>query len=230
MNATTQLILFGVYPYIAGTIFLVGSIVRYEREQDGWGSYSSQLLASRGYMLWASNLWHIGILMLFLGHFVGLLTPVFRWLGVAPLLHEWIAMLAGVSFGAIAMIGGVLLLLRRFFNARVRANSRFNDFFILIWVLLTLLLGLGTEASTIPALLHGDAATLQLLEAYVHGIASFRPDPDVIAGIPLIYKVHLLFGMTVFLLFPFTRLVHIWTVPLNYLTRRYQIVRARRSW
>ncbi len=223
-----NLFFFGVYPYLAGTIFLLGSIFRYEREQDGWTSYSSQLLASKRYMLWASNLWHVGILLLFLGHFVGMLTPFWEWLGVGVLVHEWIAMVAGITFGIVAMIGGTLLLLRRYLNSRVRANTRFNDLVVLIWILITLLLGLGTEYITIPALLHGNTAIMSNLEAYVQSIATFRPDPAQLNAIPWIFKVHILFGMTVFLIFPFTRLVHIWTVPLNYLVRRYQIVRARR--
>ena len=86
-----NLLLFGVYPYLAGTVFLLGSLLRYEREQDGWGAYSSQLLASRRYMMWASNLWHVGILVVFLGHFFGMLTPVFEWMGVSPVPHQWLA-------------------------------------------------------------------------------------------------------------------------------------------
>ncbi len=224
-----NLFFFGVYPYVAGTIFLLGSILRYERDQDGWGSYSSQLLASKRYMLWSSNLWHIGIVLLFLGHFVGLLTPAWRWLGVGVLMHEWIAMAAGVIFGIMAMIGGILLLLRRYLNSRVRANTRWNDLVVLIWILITLILGLSTEFITIPALLHGNTAIMSGLEAYVQSIATFRPDPAQLNAVPVIFKIHMLFGMTVFLIFPFTRLVHIWTVPLNYLLRRPQIVRARRT-
>lgn len=223
-----NLLLFGVYPYLAGTVFLLGSILRYEREQDGWSAYSTQLLASRSYMMWASNLWHIGILLIFAGHFVGMLTPFFEWLGVPPITHQWIAFTAGTSFGAIAMLGGVMLLLRRFLNPHVRAAGRFGDLFILLWLLVTLGLGLGTQVRTVQDLLAGNVANMELFRSYLQGIVIMHPDPSLVRGVPLIYKVHMLFGMTVFLLFPFTRLVHIWTVPLNYLVRRYQIVRARR--
>lgn len=222
-------LLFGVYPYIAGTIFLLGSALRYEREQDGWGAYSTQLLASRRYMLWASNLWHIGVLIIFAGHFVGMLTSFFEWLGVPPLAHQWIAFVTGTTFGIIAMLGGVMLLLRRVLNPRVRATGRFSDLFILLWLLVTLILGLGTQIQTVRDLLHGNVANMDIFRRYLQGLVMLRPDPALIRGVPLIYKIHMFFGMTVFLLFPFTRLVHIWTVPLNYIGRRYQIIRARRT-
>ncbi len=222
-----NLLLFGVYPYIAGTIFLVGSIIRYDREQYGWTSYSSQLLASRRYMMWASNLWHVGILMLFAGHFVGLLTPAFEWLGFNPIQHQWVASSAGITFGILAMIGGLMLLLRRMLNPQVRAAGRKSDLFILLWLIVTLLLGLVTQATTVPDLIAGNVANMEVLGGYLKGIATFQPHPAMLAGIPLIYKVHMFFGMTMFLLFPFTRLVHIWTVPFNYLVRPYELVRAK---
>lgn len=221
--------LFGIYPYLAGTVFLIGSLLRYEREQDGWGAYSSQLLGSRTYMLWASNLWHIGVLVVLLGHFFGMVTPVFEWLGVPPLAHQWIAFSAGTAFGSIAMIGGVMLLLRRFANSRVRAASHVSDLLILLWLLATLALGLGTQWLTLSGLLRGSVGDMTLLRGYVQSLVLLRPDPALLSTVPLIYKLHILSGITVFLLFPFTRLVHIWTVPVNYLTRRYQIVRARRT-
>ena len=224
-----NLIVFGVYPYLAGTVFIVGSLLRYEREQDGWGAYSSQLLGSRRTMVWASNLWHAGILLVFLGHFVGMLTPFFEAVGVPPLAHQWIAFTAGTAAGTIAMIGGVMLLCRRFFNSRVRAASRFSDFFILLWLLATLGIGLATQAVTARDLVNGNVGSMTIFEAYLHSLATLRPHPALLAPVPMIYKVHMFFGMTVFLLFPFTRLVHIWTVPFNYLVRRYQIVRARRT-
>lgn len=224
-----NVVLFGVYPYLAGTIFLIGSILRYEREQDGWGAYSSQLLASRRYMLWASNLWHIGIILIFFGHFVGMLTPFFEWLGVPPVAHQWIAFTAGTAFGAVAMLGGVMLLLRRAVNPHVRAAGRFGDLFILVWLVVTLCFGLATQVVTVGDLLAGNVANMDVFRVYLQELVLFHPNPALLVRIPLIYKIHMLLGMTVFLLFPFTRLVHIWTVPLNYLTRQYQIVRARRA-
>ncbi len=229
VNPTWNSIFFGVYPYLAGTVFLVGSILRYEFDQAGWTTYSTQLLASRRYMMWASNLWHIGILFVFAGHFIGMLTPIFEWLHVPAVTHQWIAFSAGTTFGVVAMLGGVMLLLRRYVDPSVRAAGRFSDMLILVWLLVTLGLGLGTQAITLPELLRGNVANMDIFRMYLEGLVTLRPDPALLIHIPVLYKVHMLFGMTVFLLFPFTRLVHIWTVPLNYLVRRYEIVRARRT-
>jgi len=222
-----NLFFFGIYPYIAGTVFLVGSAIRYDREQYGWTSSSSQLLGSRRDLRWGSNLWHVGILFIFAGHFVGLLTPIFAWLGVGPLPHQWLAAIAGVTFGLVALVGGLLLLRRRLFNAKVRAAGRTNDVFILLWLLATLALGLSTQMVTVPDLLAGHVANMEILSRYLKGIVAFQPHPALLAHIPLVYRVHMFLGMTVFLVFPFTRLVHIWTVPVNYLVRPYQMVRAK---
>lgn len=219
---------FGIYPYIAGTIFLVGSLVRFEREQFGWKADSSQLLDRRTLRL-GSNLFHVGILALFAGHFVGLLTPhsVFLALGVSDLAHQVIAISAGSVFGLICMAGGVLLWRRRMFNPRVRAVTRFMDLLILDWILVTLALGLATIPVSIGHALDGDASVMVALADWAQSVVTFRADAALLAGVDLIYRIHLFFGMTVFLLFPFSRLVHIWSAPLGYLARPYQVVRAK---
>jgi nitrate reductase gamma subunit len=221
--------LYGVYPYLAGTIFLLGSLVRFEREQYTWKSDSSQLLSNKTVRL-GSNLFHIGILSIFGGHFVGLLTPhaVFRALGVSDMAHQYIAIGAGAVFGTLCMIGGVLLLLRRLLNRRVRATSRPMDIIILVWLLVTLSLGLSTLPVSVGHANEGDPGVMIALATWAQSIVSFQPNPAAIAGVDTIFKVHLFFGMTVFLLFPFSRLVHIWSAPFGYLVRAYQVVRAKR--
>jgi nitrate reductase gamma subunit len=223
-----QQFLFGVYPYIAGSMFLLGSLIRFDREQYTWKADSSQLLAREQLHL-GSNLFHIGILALFAGHFIGLLTPHAVWvaLGISDMAHQYLAILAGAVFGIICMIGGVILWRRRMFNSRVRATSRFMDIFILDWLLVTLGLGLSTIPVSLYHALHGDAHAMVLLAEWVQSIVTFRPNPALLQGVGLIYKVHLFFGLTVFLLFPFTRLVHVWSAPLSYLVRPYQIVRTK---
>ena len=221
--------LYGVYPYLAGTIFLLGSWVRFDREQYTWKSDSSQLLSKKNMRL-ASNLFHIGIIAIFFGHLVGLLTPhaLFRGLGVSDLEHQYIAISAGSIFGLSCLIGGAMLWVRRMTNSRVRAASRTMDIFILSWLMVTLLLGL----STIPVSMHhaasGDAQVMIALAEWAQSVVTFHANPALLAPVDTIFKVHLFFGMTVFLLFPFSRLVHIWSVPLGYLGRAYQIVRVKR--
>ncbi len=219
---------FGIYPYIAGTIFLVGSLVRFEREQFGWKADSSQLLDRRTLRL-GSNLFHVGILALFAGHFVGLLTPhsVFLGLGVSDLAHQVIAIGAGSLFGLVCMAGGVLLWRRRMFNPRVRAVTRLMDLVILDWLLVTLALGLATIPFSIHHALRGDASVMIALSHWAQSVVTFRADAGLLADVDLIFKIHLFFGMTVFLLFPFSRLVHIWSAPFGYLARPYQVVRAK---
>ena len=221
-------LLFGIYPYIAGTIFLVGSLVRFEREQFGWKADSSQLLDRKTLRL-GSNLFHVGILALFAGHFVGLLTPhsVFLALGVSDLAHQVIAISAGTVFGLICMAGGVLLWRRRMFNPRVRAVTRFMDLVILDWILITLALGLATIPFSIAHALDGDASTMVALAEWAQSVVTFRAEAGLLENVDLIFKIHLFFGMTVFLLFPFSRLVHIWSAPVGYLARPYQVVRAK---
>lgn len=221
--------IYGTYPYLAGTIFLLGSLVRYEREQYTWKSDSSQLLSKR-YMQLASNLFHIGIIAIFFGHLLGMLTPEawFHAVGVSDLAHQYLAIYAGLVFGTLCLIGSTLLLWRRLSNRRVRAVSRAMDSIILGWILATLSLGLSTIPTSWHHAQQGDAATMLALTEWVKSVATLSADPQLIRQVDPIYKTHLFFGMTLFLLFPFTRLVHVWSVPLGYIGRAYQIVRVKR--
>lgn len=221
--------LYGVYPYIALSVFLLGSILRFDRDQYSWKSDSSQLL-SKANMRVGSNLFHIGIIAIFFGHAVGLLTPhhVFTGLGVTDMAHQMIAIWAGSIFGGLCLIGGAILWLRRMFNPRVSSASRGSDKFILSWLLVTLLIGLSTIPVSIGHANEGNPGVMIALAEWVQSIVYLRPDPALLAGVDTIFKVHLFFGMTVFLVFPFTRMVHVWSAPLPYLARPYQIVRSKR--
>nr|BAL53520.1 nitrate reductase 1, gamma subunit [uncultured Gammaproteobacteria bacterium]BAL55729.1 nitrate reductase 1, gamma subunit [uncultured Gammaproteobacteria bacterium] len=220
--------LFGVYPFIAGTVFLLGSLIRYDREQYTFKADSSQLLEKEKLMR-GSRLFHAGVILLFFGHLIGLLTPrpVFLALGVSDLAHQHLAIALGALFGTLGMIGGVILWRRRMFHPRIRAISRFMDIFILDWLLLTLALGLFTIPFSLYHAVSGDATIMVNLAAWAQSIVTWSPRPELLDSVPLAYKLHLFFGLTVFLLFPFTRLVHVLVIPLNYLTRPYQVVRAK---
>lgn len=220
--------IFGIYPYIALTVFLVGSLIRFDREQYSWKADSSQLF-EKEQLRKGSILFHIGVLALFFGHLAGLVTPHtwFLGMGVSDMAHQYIAIIAGAVFGTICMLGGVILWRRRMGNPRVRANSRFMNIFILDWLLVTLALGLITIPFSLMHALKGDASTMVYLAEWVQSVLLFRAEPAMLADVGWIYKLHLFFGMTVFLLFPFTRLVHVWSIPLGYLQRPYQVVRSR---
>jgi nitrate reductase gamma subunit len=221
-------LVFGIYPYVCLAVFLLGSLIRFEREQYTWKSDSSQLLR-RGQLRWGSNLFHVGILMLFFGHLFGLLTPagLYHALGLSTEAKQMLAVAAGGIFGSMCLIGLVLLVHRRLAEPRIRATSTPMDIFILLWILATLLLGL---ASIFWSLGHRDGGIMLQLASWAQHIVTFRGGAaDLIREVPPIYRVHLFFGLTVFLLFPFSRLVHVWSgfATVGYLTRAYQIVRSR---
>jgi nitrate reductase gamma subunit len=219
-------IVYGWYPYFCLTVFLFGSLMRFDREQYTWRSGSSQLLRRRQLML-GSNLFHVGVLIIFLGHFVGLLTPiwVFDAIGISHTFKQWMAILVGGFAGIVCFIGITLLVHRRLFDARIRRTSSFGDIAILLLLWLQLTLGLAT---IYVSLHHLDGSEMVKFMTWAQGILTLQPGVSaLIAGVSPIFKLHLFLGMTLFLLFPFTRLVHIWSAPVWYLGRRgYQVVRS----
>jgi nitrate reductase gamma subunit len=227
---TLQNFLYGVYPYIALSVFLLGSLLRFDREQYTWKSDSSQLL-SKDNMRPASNLFHVGILAIFLGHAVGLLMPHawFVGIGMSDMQHQYMAIYAGSIFGSMCLVGGAMLWFRRMFNRRIAVNSRGSDKFILTWLLVTLLLGLSTIPVSLGHAGNSDPSVMLALAEWVQSVIWLRADPALLEGVDTIFKVHLFFGMTVFLVFPFTRMVHVWSAPFGYLARPYQLVRSKRG-
>ncbi len=222
-------ILFGIYPYIALTVLILGSIARYETDPFTWKSSSSQLLR-RKQLIMGSVLFHVGVLIIFFGHLIGLLTPiqVFDFIGISHSAKQILAVVAGGIAGIMALVGGGMLFHRRWFDPRIRRNSSFADIAILALLLLQLVLGLAT---IIVSLQHLDGGEMARFMAWALGIVTFDPNAaSYIQNAALIFKLHIFLGLTIFLLFPFTRLVHMLSVPLQYLTRPgYQIVRSRRS-
>jgi nitrate reductase gamma subunit len=220
-------ILFVWYPYVCISAFVFGSLIRFDREQYTWKASSSQLLRKRQ-LFWGSNLFHFGILFLFFGHTVGLLTPTAIYtLFVTPETKQAIAVTAGGIAGAVCFIGLTLLLHRRLFDVRIRQTSTYMDLAILVILWVQLLLGLITLPFSLG---HADASVMLTLSHWAQGIVTVQPvDAKTLQGIDWPYLVHLVLGMTIFLLFPFSRLVHIWSAPVWYLGRRgYQVVRTRR--
>jgi nitrate reductase gamma subunit len=220
--------LYGYYPYIALTVFLLGSLLRFDHSQYTWRTGSSQLLR-RKQLLWGSNLFHVGILGIFAGHFVGLLTPVavFDALGVSHTFKQLLAMTAGGIAGTACWIGIALLAHRRLFDARIRNTSSFSDVAILLLLWAQLTLGLATIPVSAQ---HLDGTEMVKFMNWAQGIVTLHPgSAALIADANPILKCHLFLGMTIFLLFPFTRLVHVWSAPIWYLGRTgYQVVRTTR--
>ena len=223
----SQTFLFGIYPYIALTVFLLGSLIRFDREQYSWKSDSSQLL-KRGQLRLGSNLFHIGVLFLFFGHFVGMLTPhVVYEPFISAGAKQVLAMISGGAAGLLAFLGLTLLLHRRLTEPRIRATSRFSDMLVLVLLWLQLLLGLATIPLSAQ---HLDGSMMLRLAEWAQRIVTFRGDAvGLLAGAGWIFKTHLFLGMTIFLVFPFPRLVHVWSgfAATTYATRAWQLVRPR---
>ncbi|MEQ8397564.1 respiratory nitrate reductase subunit gamma [Thalassobaculum sp.] len=229
MAGFLQTALFGIYPYIALTILAVGSIIRYEREPYTWRSGSSQLLRRRQLVL-GSVLFHVGILIVFFGHLVGLLTPIqiFDVLGIGHGFKQGLAIAVGGAAGIVCLIGATMLLHRRLGDPRIRSTSSFGDIAILILLYLQLILGL----LTIPVSLgHMDGHEMVKFMSWAQGI--FILDlaaADYIRDVHPVFKAHLFLGLTILLVFPFTRLVHMLSAPVRYLWRPgYQVVRSKRA-
>lgn len=227
MNGVNHFI-FGIYPYIALTVFLLGSLIRFDSDQYSWKSDSSQLLRT-GQLRWGSNLFHLGILFLFFGHSVGMLTPHFVYEGfMSAGDKQLLAMISGGVFGVLGFIGITLLLYRRLFDARIRINSKTSDI-VLLWLLWAqFALGLATIPLSGQ---HLDGSVMLKLAEWAQRIVTFRGGAvELLDGVSWVFKAHMFLGMSIFLIFPFTRLVHVWSGigTLAYVVRPYQLVRSRR--
>jgi len=225
---TVHYILFGVFPYIAIATLAIGSLIRFDREQYSWRSGSSQILRKRQLVV-GSVLFHVGILLLFVGHFVGLLTPtpLYMALGLTPAAKQMLAVIAGGLFGTICFIGLSILLHRRLFDPRIRGTSSAMDIMILILLWTQLVLGLATLPLSFQ---HRDGSVMLQLSHWAQGIVFLQPGAaDHIRDVAIQYKLHIVMGLVVFFVFPFSRLVHIFSAPVWYLGRPgWQIVRTRR--
>ena len=220
---------FAIYPYICLAIFFFGSLVRFDREQYTWKSDSSQLLYD-GQLRLGNILFHVGVLAVFGGHFVGLLTPLWVWhaLGVSHAAKQLLAMTAGGIFGTMALVGLLILIKRRFTIDRININSTGRDKLLLVWILVTLLLGLSTICVSAG---HMDGHEMTLLMQWAQHIVTFRgvEAAGFITDAHILFKLHMFMGMTFFLIFPFTRMVHVWSgfASVFYVFRPWQLVRRR---
>lgn len=229
MASFLNTLFFGIYPYIALAVMVIGTVIRYDREPYTWRSGSSQLLR-RKQLVMGSVLFHVGVLIVFFGHLVGLLTPIalFDMIGISHGFKQVMAIVVGGVAGVMCLIGALMLLHRRLFDARIRRSTSFADLGILVLLTVQLLLGLGT----IPVSLnHLDGHEMVTFMSWAQGIFTFdMAASSYIADANPVFKAHLLLGLTIFLLFPFTRLVHMLSVPVRYLWRPgYQVVRSRQA-
>jgi respiratory nitrate reductase gamma subunit len=214
-----------VLPYVSLTIFLVGHWWRYRRDQFGWTSRSSQLLESR-LLAWGSTMFHYGALAVIGGHVVGILVPasVTGAIGISERVYHHLAGIAGGIVGLICLIGYAILAFRRSAVGRVRVTTTLVD--VVVFVLLGALILLG-EGQTLGYNVFGSGYDYRATVGPWFRTLFYDPHPSLVADAPLAYQLHAAIPWLLYAVWPFSRLVHAWSYPLQYLGRPYILYRRR---
>ncbi len=212
---------FVIFPYLSLTICVLGTIYRYFTDPYRWNAKSSEIF-EKGSLKIASNLFHYGVLLALMGHFIGLLIPqtTYDFFAINSELHTRIAYILGAAFGVPAFIGSVWLLWRRTTDPKVKVVTTRRD--LVTSILLIIIIGVGTYN-----VFFGHYFVLDSVAPWIRGILIFKPDPSLLAGAPFLYKLHILAAFALFAFAPFSRLVHIWSAPLSYVRRSYILFRRR---
>lgn len=216
------------YPYLVLSLFIFGHLYRFNTRQFGWTSKSSQILEKR-VLKWGSTLFHWGMVFVFFGHVAGLLVPlsVYRSLGVTDEMYHFMALFAGGIAGLAALVGAVILMLRRLRVKRVRVTSSAGD--IVAIVLLVVVLLSGMSATGTNAVGHAGFDYRTTINPWIRGVLTFRPDATLMSTVPIWFKIHVAAAFGLFAVWPFTRLVHVFSMPIMYLCRSYVVYRRRDS-
>ncbi|HEY7201948.1 MAG TPA: respiratory nitrate reductase subunit gamma [Candidatus Dormibacteraeota bacterium] len=221
-----DVILWVILPYAALVLFVAGHVWRYRHDQFGWTSRSTQLLESR-WLAWGSNLFHYGALAAIAGHVLGMLVP--SWLtsavGVSEEAYHVLSAVAGSVAGLVCVAGFVILAARRAYFPRVRRTTSPTD--VAVYVLLAAVIGLGIGETLVFSAFGGGYDYRATVAVWFRGIFVLDPRPDLMASAPLVYQVHAASAWLLYALWPFSRLVHVWSLPLQYLGRPYILYRSR---
>ncbi|KUL17521.1 MULTISPECIES: respiratory nitrate reductase subunit gamma [Bacillus] len=218
-------ILWVILPYIVITIFIGGHIYRYQHDQFGWTAKSSEMLEKKKLAL-GSSLFHWGIFFVIGGHVMGILIPesLYEALGVSEHMYHKIAIGFGLPAGIAALSGLIILTYRRFTDKRIRKTSSAGDFITLVALLFVMTTGLAATFLNIDSKGFDYRTTIS---PWFRNIFLFKPDAGLMASVPLWFKLHIIMGYVIFIVWPFTRLVHVFSMPLKYLTRSYVVYRKR---
>lgn len=214
-------LVFTVFPYLCLVTFVVGHSYRYISDRYAWNAHSSQILDKKS-LLWGALLFHVGIILTFVGHAGGLLVPqkYYDLFGITREMHLAIAHWMGEVVGVAAFVGCLLLLWRRITNRRIRAAGTINDLITLGG--LTLVIGFG-----VYNVFFGNHNVLDSVAPWIRGIVFFSPDPELMRPVPLSFKTHVTAAWALLGFSPFSRLVHIWSVPVFYFFRRRIVFRRK---
>ncbi len=218
--------LFTYFPYIALTIFFFGFITRLVKLNKTVQAESTQFIADNKIKL-GSNLFHVGIIFVFFGHLTLFIPESLYHLVMTTETKRLIAISMGSIFGTMAVIGMAILVIRRFSSPRIKFNSSFMDYFIIILLLAEAIIGLTAAAKTATEPIGMYAA----LSEWAQAVVTFQPNAGLIlANHPLQYKLHIVLGFFIFMIFPYTKLMHMLVFPYVYLFRSgYQLVRSSSS-
>jgi nitrate reductase gamma subunit len=213
-----------IFPYICLTIFVVGHAWRYRYDKFGWTTRSSQLYENRLLRL-GSPLFHFGIIGVFFGHVIGLGIPE-SWtdaVGISEGTYHFMALSVGALAGAATVVGMVILIYRRRTTGPVFSATTRMDKVMYVFLASVIVLGLLNTVMNVA----GDYNYREGVSVWFRGIFRFQPHPDLMSEAPLGFQLHGLIAMALFALWPFTRLVHVFSAPLGYLTRPYIVYRSR---
>jgi nitrate reductase gamma subunit len=212
-----------VFPYLAVAVFVAGHLWRWRFDRLGWTTRSSQLLEQRWLRI-GSPLFHVGLLGVLGGHVLGILVPkgVTESVGVHEQLYHRVSIAAGGTFGLLALVGILILTLRRLLVPAVRCNGSVTDVAVDLLLLVVIVLG---ESATLGYQLGVHAYDYrETVSVWFRQLLLLHPDASLMSGAPWIYQAHVAAAFTLFVLWPFSRLVHVWTVPLQYVARRAHIL------
>ena len=214
-----------ILPYIVLTIFIFGHIYRYNHDQFGWTSKSSELLEKKLLRL-GSNLFHFGIIFVFFGHVAGLIIPVavYETLGVSEPVYHTVALIGGIPAGVAAVAGLIILSYRRLTVRRIIATSTKSDYLAVLFLTVVALSGLTATLFNINPQGFDYRTTIG---PWLRSVVFLRADASLLSEVPVWFKIHMIAAMGIFAVWPFTRLVHVFSMPVRYLTRSYVIYRKR---
>ncbi|QTQ08281.1 respiratory nitrate reductase subunit gamma [Macrococcoides canis] len=220
-------LLWVIFPYACIAIFIIGHIFRFKYDQFSWTAKSSEFVEKKS-LMWGSILFHLGIIPVILGHVVGLGIPAswLRAIGVSDHLYHIGAVYIGSIFGIVTLIGMLLLTARRVTNENVRKLSSLSD--ILVNFLLLFIVFIGCYSTIVTNATLPDFDYRNTISEWFRGLLILRPEAGYMESVPLSFKIHVITGFLITALWPFTRLVHVWSVPVNYVGRSHIIYRKHK--
>lgn len=214
-----------IIPYLSLTIFVLGHIHRYNTDQFGWSAKSSEFIQKDNLLKWGSILFHFGVIFVFFGHVAGVLIPVgfYNLIGVTEHMYHFGAVWFGGAAGVMMVVGGALLTIRRLNSKRIKHSSSKKDIYVLLLIGVVTVVGFTNTVGYTAS--GGDFDYRQTIGPWFRGILGFQPSPELVMNAPLGFQLHILAAFALFAVWPYTRLVHVWSLPLEYLTRKYIVYR-----